>query len=231
MKTRLTIYLLLALMGAATGLHAQVQKDAQLWKGLVLQKTFLDNRIQLSLNEEVRLRNNMSEVRTSFTDVSLYYKLHKRWAAGLGYRYSVKPDLNGHRLYGDLVWKPKIKGPLGLTIRTRVQHDFDRLDQGTTLRPRLWLDYNLPKTKLEPYVGAEPFFRLDEAANFDQFRLYAGLKYPLRKKVELRLGYIMAQDIDGAAREQDHSLMVRVTIDLDKDNNKDEIDSEPMLGW
>jgi hypothetical protein len=213
-------------------LSAQVQKDAQLWKGLVLQKTFLNNRLQFSLNEEVRLRNNFSEVRNSFTDLSLHYKLRKRLAIGLGYRYSIRPDVNVHRLYSDLTWRPKLKkSRFGIVLRTRLQQDRDRFDIETTLRPRLWVDYNLPKTKLEPYVAVEPFFRLQKAGNFDHYRLYAGVKYPLRKKVELRGGYIFAQDIDGVNREQDHIFMIRVTIDLDKDDGKEDNASEPMIGW
>ena len=215
---------------SALPMHGQVQQDAQLWKGLVLQKTLLHKRLQLSLNEEVRLRDNMSTVRTSFTDLSAHYRVLKRLSVGLGYRYAVRPDINSHRLYSDVTWRPKLKGRFGIVLRTRLQHDRDRLDQDLTLRPRLLIDYNLPKTKLEPYVAAEPFFRLDQQGNFDHFRLYGGLKYPLRKKVELRLGYIYARDIDGAGRELDHVWMVRVTIDLDKDDD-DENAAEPMIGW
>lgn len=233
MNIRRHLFVLLVLLFGCglSAVHAQVQKDAQLWKGLVLQKTFMHNRLQLSLNEEVRLRNNMSTLRNSFTDMSLHYKLLKRLAVGAGYRYSIKPDINSHRVYGDVTWRPKLKGRFGMVLRTRLQHDFDRLDTDLTLRPRLWFDYNLPKTKLEPYVAVEPFFRVDEGWNIDHLRFYGGLKYPLRKKVELRCGYILAQDIDGAAREQSHVFMVRVTIDLDKDNDKEDNDAEPLIGW
>lgn len=220
---------LLMLWWMAAHVGAQAIQDLQLWQGLIVQKTFFQGKLQASLTEEVRLKNNLAEVGNAYTDLSLHYRLVKRLNLGAGYRYSIRPEVNTHRIYTDLTFRPKFESRFSLTLRTRLQHDRNPVETDTYLRPRLNVFYNIKGTKLEPFVGAEPFLFLHGANSLvDSYRIYAGLRYPLRKKVELRLGYILDQELQDPTPSRNHVLSLRFTLDLDTDEAKD---AEPEVGW
>lgn len=199
------------------------QKDMQLWKGLVLQKSILKGKLQFSLNEEVRLVGNISEVGNAFTDVSAHYKFIKSLSLGGGYRYMVKQEVNEHRIYTDLSWRPQFESRLKVTLRTRLQYDTHPLESETLLRPRLNLSYNIKDFKASPFAGVEPFFGMwGGAITMNQLRMTAGVTYPIRKKVDLRAAWVLDLDTEVQQGDQDHAIVVRITVDLDKDDDKND---------
>lgn len=228
-NTRLRICLLLLLVTVSLAGMAQ-EKDFQLWKGLILEKSLMAGKLQLNLNEEVRLVNNASDVGKAFTDISAHYKFIKGLSIGGGYRYMVERDVNVHRLYSDLTWSPKMKGRLDFAFRARYQMDMTPLANEGVLRFRATASYNVKGTKVLPFLGVEPWIDMggDVVTGYNQLRSTAGFTYPLRKKVELRVAYIMDYELGTLTPDQDHALYLRVTVDLDK---KDEEKNDSQIGW
>lgn len=219
---RIRIVFTFFLLTCSLHTFGQLVQDAQLWKGLILEKKFLDERIKLSFNEEVRLVQNFSAVGNAYTDVIGEYNFTKRLSLGAGYRYAVRPEVNIHRVYSDFTWQPKIKGRIGINLRTRFQYDWSPVSERTMIRPKIQLSYNIEGTKLEPYLGVEPFFRIRRDVELSGYRLMGGVRYPLRKKVELRAGYIWDMETDEINLPLAHVFLVRVVVDLDKGSDKDE---------
>jgi hypothetical protein len=225
----LGLLLALAWLGMPLALSAQ-SSDFQLWKGIVLQKSLIDGKLQFSLNEEVRLVNNASDVGNAFTDLSLHYKPIKAFSLGGGYRYSVRRLVNVHRLYADLNFSQKVGERLKINLRGRYQFDMTPFEKSGTARLRLNLNYNLPKTKIEPYLNAEPWLDVggDTRVQWNQFRAALGIMYPLRKKIQLRAGYQIDYELGTANPDKEHVLLLRLTFDLDKKEDEDK--SDPQIG-
>jgi|GEM_PF-1307343 hypothetical protein len=220
MNIRWSFIILIGL--AAKMLPAQIVSDAQLWKGVVLQKSFWKERVIVSLNEEVRLVQNFSTVGNAYTDLLAEYQIIKPLRAGIGYRYSIRPEINTNRLYTDLSWDPKEIGRLTIDFRTRFQMDWSPVDRKNTFRQRMQFRYNLPKTKIEPFVSLEPFFRAGPSFTFSSFRWMAGIRAPLNKKVDLRLGYAWDEETDEAVSDLSHVFTVRINVTLDKSEDSKE---------
>jgi hypothetical protein len=67
--------------------ETKVVKDLRLWTGVKIQKTFAKD-WTISLEEEIRFKNNISEINNFFTEVGLRYRINKDFALGGGFRYT-----------------------------------------------------------------------------------------------------------------------------------------------
>jgi hypothetical protein len=100
------------------------------------------------------------------------------------------------------------KTKLKLDTRLRYTHAWDRGDlNNDNIRTRVKLSYNLPKTKLKPHVAAEFFLHLNDQLiytstsvtgnhRFNKYRLRLGLEYPINKRHELNLYYIVEPEFE-----------------------------------
>lgn len=67
--------------------ETKVVRDLRLWTGAKIQKTFAKD-WTISLEEEIRFKNNISEINNFFTEVGLRYRINKNFALGGGFRYT-----------------------------------------------------------------------------------------------------------------------------------------------
>lgn len=165
-----------------------VVRDLQLWSGAKIQKTFAKD-WTLSLEEEIRFKQNISEINNFFTEFGLRYRINKNFALAAAYRYTrdKKRDdsyetLSRYNL--DLRYKGKIKF-LSIYYRLRYQKEvegFNLLDMDALyikhVRNRITIRYNDFNT-LEPYVSAEIFqaFTPYQSPRFDYYRIVGGIRY------------------------------------------------------
>ncbi|MFQ5334986.1 MAG: DUF2490 domain-containing protein, partial [Flavobacteriales bacterium] len=98
--------------------------DAELWTGVELAKS-VTNGLTLGFEEEIRIDDNISSVKTVFSQVSASYSFNKYIKAKGAYRFAQKPlDIGGfssrHRFNMDLTFRYKAK-PVIAYFRTRYQ--------------------------------------------------------------------------------------------------------------
>ncbi len=200
--TRLLIILLLSCftVGAQT-------KDAGLWLGLKLEKK-VHAWATLSLSEELRLNENITELGTAFTEISWSSGWHSGFNGGIAYRFIQKRQLDDsyelrHRYHLELSYRYKFNRSLSISLRERFQNqykDVNRMADGITkeyaLRSKLGLKYT-PFKKLSFDGSCEVYYQLNnpEGNEIDNLRYSLGTEYKLSKKQSIELYYLIDQEL------------------------------------
>lgn len=166
--------------------ETKVVGDLQLWTGVKVAKTFAKD-WTISLEEEVRLKNNISQVNNYFTEAGLRYRINKNFSLGAAYRFTrdQKKDssyVNQSRYHFDLRYKGKIDF-LTIYYRVRYQKESGELEifdsavpYARYFRNRLGIRMNNLKY-IEPYATAEIFqvFTPYFSPEFYYYRIVAGV--------------------------------------------------------
>lgn len=203
-------------------LKAQVN-DAQMWASVAIEKTFF-KKLTISLTEEIRLNENITEMGVFFTDVGLSYKFHKNWRISGNYRIINKRRLDNsystrHRYYFDLAYRKKWYS-FTLIIRSRFQSQYTDVNNSETgkipdyySRNKLTLKYGVTK-KISPYTSAELFIPLNnkERQGIDNFRFSTGLEFEFLKNSVIDIFYMYQKEFQVANPERDHIIGVGYTF-------------------
>ena len=115
------------------------KSDTWQWSTLSIDDK-ITNKLSLSLEEELRLYDNVSRIYLAYTNFGAVYKINKYVKVSLVYRFLQKSrDDNTyslrHRFYNDIAFKYKIN-PVTFTYRSRLQAQFRDLyssDEGKVL--------------------------------------------------------------------------------------------------
>ncbi len=143
------------------------------------------------MQEEVRLKDNSTRLRTSYTDVGVKYHVTKSFDILGAYRFIVKPDEISQRLYADISYEWK-KDKWSVEPRIRLQHEFIMNDVDENyLRPQLTMRYKISK-KWEPFIEEELFYHAlyYKGSEFDESRTSAGTRYKFNKDHSLKIFYL-----------------------------------------
>jgi hypothetical protein len=200
------IILLCFLLGFTVQANAQTQ-DAGLWLGFKLEKK-LHNWAGLSLSQELRFNENISELGTAFTELSYSTGWHSNFNGGIAYRFIQKRQVDDsyeirHRYFLELSYRYKFNRAFSLTLRERFQNqykDINRMSDGITkeysLRSKMSLKYN-PIKKLTLDASCEVFYQLNnpDGNEIDNLRYGLGAEYKLTKKQSIEAFYLIDQEI------------------------------------
>jgi hypothetical protein len=180
------------------------QQDAGLWMSATVQKR-ITTKLSLTLAEEIRLNENITEAGTLFSEAALDYRFARRWNAGFAYRFIQRRRIDDsysvrHRLMADLSYRFRIK-KFTLTPRLRYQIQYRDVNSSPTghipetmLRSRLALRYNLGK-RYFPFFNVELFIRLTQERFVDNVRYQAGMDYDLSKYHTLTFFYLINREM------------------------------------
>jgi len=184
---------------ASRGL-AQVN-DAGLWLSGNVEKQFSQS-FSMSLSEELRLMENVSEASTVFTDLGLEYRLNKHFRIAGHYRFINDRRLDNtyrqnNRLYLDLSYRRKFK-PVSITLRERIQSEYTGFNTGEEVNPEIYLrtkavfKLDLDR-KITPYYFLELFHPLSPGSNriIDKIRNCAGFEYSFNARHSIDLNYML----------------------------------------
>jgi len=166
----------------------KVVRDLQLWTGAEVEKSFGKD-WTISLGEEIRFKQNISEINNYFTEAGLRYGISKNFALEGGYRYTRdrKSD-NSYETRTRYNLDLRYKGRLDfITIYYRLRYQkevegFNLFGQESGyekyVRNRIRIMYSDFK-RISPYVSAEIFqlFRFSRMAEFQYIRVLGGIKY------------------------------------------------------
>lgn len=190
-------------------LHSQ-EKDLGLWSTLTIEKSITE-KLDFSIDEEFRLKENLSRLNLFYTNIGLNYKLNKTIKTSLIYRHVQKAQDQGYfnykqRIMFDVIYKRKVY-TLNFAYRSRFQGELSSPGASETgLVPEYYwrhkFDFKLKtKTKFTPYLGNESRLQLQNPRvnenpgfRFDRTRFYLGADYALSKNQKLGVYYLMQND-------------------------------------
>jgi hypothetical protein len=123
-----------------------------LWSGLLVRDFRPDSRFDYSGEYQVRLTEDLQELKSHFFEFSGYYKANSKLESNFGYRFTIRPDRKESRLFAGLFYRTTPVKPnpvssnlgLRLTHQLMYQRDFDAsfndlLVDSNTLRYALYL--------------------------------------------------------------------------------------------
>ena len=204
MKTKryylLTLVFSLVSLLTVSAQEVKVVRDLQLWTGAAVEKSF-GKEWTLSLGEEIRFKQNISEINNYFTEAGLRYRISKNFALEGGYRYT--RDRKSDNSYETLTrynLDLRFKGRLDfidIYYRLRYQKEVEgfnlfgqEIGYEKYVRNRIRIIYSDFK-KIKPYVSAEVFqlFQLGRLAEFDYIRVQGGVKFDPGNMGTFRFAY------------------------------------------
>lgn len=179
----------------ALGLNAQTE-DLGMWNTFSLNKD-LGDKFSVGIDQELRLRDNLSTINLVYTNFGASYKLTDYFKVGLTYRFidKHKDDLSWgirHRGYIDLTFKVK---PAKFTISYRARFQMEWRGAGYAddygyvpeiyLRNQVKIAYKATD-KIEPYIGDEVRWQIQNPRipyhnSIDRTRAFAGVNYEINK--------------------------------------------------
>ena len=212
--------------GLFFGVHAYSQvQDANLWLNVSVEKKIIPT-LSVSINQEFRMNENITELGTFFTDVGLNYKINKYLRVSAGYRFSNKRRLDDsyslrHRYYFDLMVRKKFN-PVTLSFRTRFQSQYTDVlssEDGKIpeyySRNKLTLKIDAGKN-IQPYVYAELFSPLKRPFDIfmDNMRYCVGVEYEINRMNSLDVFYMFQKECHVKKPETDHIFGIGYSINL-----------------
>ena len=167
--------------------------DNQSWTSVGFEKK-LPYSFKLQFEQELRLDNQLSTFKQTFSEFSLSYSVFKGFKIELPFRYMAYKDKTKQRVSFSGSYKYSFK-PVSLKHRTKYQRTYEKGEIPEELiRNKLSIMYKLNK-KIEPYVSGE-FIQLLNAQNYplDETRFSFGLTYELPKKNSMKIFYTLKNE-------------------------------------
>ncbi|HVN57394.1 MAG TPA: DUF2490 domain-containing protein [Bacteroidales bacterium] len=163
--------------------------------------------LDLKLEGDLRTYKDASKIHEKFAEAEMSLKVFTFLSAGVGYRLTsrIEDDNNyylRHKFLADLKGKTNIRR-VGLSCRLRYEYQKktyinseNDLTPDNYLRVKLEASYNIRRSKIEPVIYYEPFYRIFESTSrpLEKYRLSAGLAYKLTRKQKISLSYIYQRD-------------------------------------
>ena len=186
-------------------------RDMETWSSVGFELD-LNKKWSFSLEEQLRLKSNSTEVDSYFTEFGLFYKGFEHFEFGGNLRYQSINDNKGkiqgyetHFRYNlDVAYSHKIdrfKLKYRIRYQNRNEVGVDELAGDYPIskwRLKAAVSYNIKKWKLDPTFSAELFRRSQETTEteFDRVRMTLGTKYDLKKFGEIKGFYRIEKELN-----------------------------------
>jgi hypothetical protein len=185
-KLLIAIQLFVVLFLNSYKLNAQVYPDAGLWTTTNLEWG-INSRYTFILTEEIRLKENFTQLNLLYTNVGIEYKIFKFLKTSISYRSIQKAMLDQtfsyrHRIQWDINAKKKL-GSFELSYRHRLQsevRDLNSSDDGYLpewySRSKFQLKYNVSKV-FGPYFAIELRYQIKDPRKPESDNLWHRVRY------------------------------------------------------
>jgi hypothetical protein len=198
------------------------EDDFMIWSGYSLSKNFNPS-WSARVRQEVRLRENATQVQKAFTDVGVRYKMNKNIRFALHYRYNhnVRRDFtfsSRHRINADLILRHKWN-PLVVNYRLRYQQNYrDIFSSETGFFPRHFIRHKIQphldlNKKWSPYIYAE-WFHTPYINDFAiiQSRYGAGTTFEINRNNNITIYYLLRTTRNVNNPRNDYILGFRLNV-------------------
>jgi hypothetical protein len=190
---------------------AQTNTDFETWSSINVEVK-LHKKLKLELEEQLRLKENSSEIDQYFTQIGLSYQFPKDFEIGGGLRFAKKNDNTGKkqgydsffRYHIDLAYKHKQKR-FNFKHRLRFQNkneigvsEAEEDNAKKNLRLKSSVSYNVRNWKLDPQFSAEIFNNTQQGKEngFHKYRLTLGSQYSFKKWGQIDLFFRLEQSLN-----------------------------------
>lgn len=205
------LWLVLAIVAAFPAYSQEYpnREDLELWTSAAL-KVKLTKNWSLAYEQALRLHRNWGELKNTYSELGLDYKIDKHWSFGATYRFSQTTDKpypihHDHRLVIDAAYMEdykiradgidEIEVELRLRYQTRYRDMFvsdDGLLPSQYLRSKLSFTVDIDRD-FEPSFGTELYYRIQyDGSFFNTYRLFARLDWDLNS--ESKLGFTLIRE-------------------------------------
>jgi hypothetical protein len=198
-KIRVSLFLFIFLLVCLPVTQAQ-QKDFQFWPSVNVDLELTKN-LKAMLEEEVRLKENSTQIGRQINDLGIGYKFNKYFRAALFYRIEANwktPDDYRWKegLYADMALK-QTTGRFILGYRLRLQSsriefnsNEDNLLSSFVNRHKFTVAYNIQNKPLAPFIEEELFLNsVSHQMEMINNRTWLGITYSPGKIHEFSLKY------------------------------------------
>ncbi|WP_166461178.1 DUF2490 domain-containing protein [Flavicella sediminum] len=210
-KLKIILLLCVFSFGISSAQSSDDQQDLESWTSIAL-KYKINKKWEVELQEQFRLKENISVTDQYFTQLDGSYKVTKNLSLGAGLRYINSNDNKGNiqgyeqhfRYHFDVSFKHKIND---FTLKHRLRYQ-NKNELGVSeaegdyakknLRFKSSVNYNFNNWKLDPKFSAEIFNRSEEGEEngFNKYRLTLGTSYKLKSAGEIGLYYRMEKELN-----------------------------------
>ncbi len=189
-----------------------VSKDFEGWVSAEFDYK-INKKWNLVLEEQIRFKNNASEIDRYFTQLEGAYEFAKKWTVGLGFRYIRINDNEGAtqgyedytRIQLDLSNSFKIKKLKRFSFKNRLRYqrrnqlgvgDAPDIYPSSDFRLKSTIGYNIKNWKLDPKISGELFYHTETGAfnGFTKYRLAIGTDYKIKKRHRIALQYMIERE-------------------------------------
>lgn len=207
----------------------QEDKDLENWSSVRLRYK-LNKKLAFTLEQQLRLDENISEVSEYFTQLSTKYSISKGFAIGGALRFIREHDNQGNiqgyenhfRFHLQATYKHKIDA-FSLKYRLRYQNKNElgiSASEGdyakNNIRLKTTLGYNIKNWKLDPEVAFEIFnsFEKEEENEFTKYRLTFGTEYEFKKLGTLGLYYRIQKELNETIPQATNIIGLKYTYTI-----------------
>ena len=167
--------------------------DNESWTSIGFERR-LPYSLKLEFEQELKLADQASTFKQTFSEVSLSYKIFGGLRIQVPYRHSTFKGGTKQRLSFGGSYKHSFK-PIVLKYRTRFQRTFEKNETPEDLiRNKCTIAYKFHKI-LEPYISSELSHSYDEdPVQLDEYRMSFGLTVDINKKNSMKIFYIFKKE-------------------------------------
>jgi len=167
--------------------------DNESWTSVSFEKE-LPYSLKLKFEQELRLDDQLSTFKQTFSELSLSYKIFDGLSLLIPYRYSIYENKNKQRISIGGSYKYSFK-PLSLKYRAKIQRTYEKEEiPEDMIRYKCTIDYKLNKS-FKPYVSSELFYSYNEdPVQLDEYRMSFGLTVDINKKNSIKILYIFKKE-------------------------------------
>ena len=145
---------------------------------------------KLNIEQSLRLENNLSQFKQTFTEISISYKINDLMRIDIPYRYSIYKNKTKNRIsIGSSIKLNKKK--IGTKYRLKFQNikESDKPIE-ITFRNKFTISYKVKK-KIEPFIAYEIFNPYkNRIRGIDETRISLGSQIKINKKRYIKFYYI-----------------------------------------
>jgi hypothetical protein len=198
-KTFISLFLFIALFIGMPVMQAQ-QKDFQFWPSANIDLS-VNKKLKVMLEEEVRLKENCTQMERQINDLGVSYKFNNYFRASLFYRIEAN-----WKTYDDYRWKQGFyadfalkhsTGRFALGYRLRLQSsriefysNEDNLLSNFINRHKFTVEYNIQNKPITPFIEEELFLNsVSHQMEMINNRTWFGITYSPGKMHEFSLKY------------------------------------------
>ncbi len=212
MSKSIQVFSLLFLLLCSYKCYTQVvYPDFGMWNTITVEKK-INKKFSVSIDQELRLKENLSRINLFYTNLGFSYKLSKKIKAAFIYRNTQKnADARGydmkHRIMIDFFYKEKLYKKLFFVFRQRFQFENENIFSSrdgkyieSFLRSKFDLSYSLTK-KIRASISEELRFQLHDPRNDEadyglrRFRHNLGIDYDISSKSTIGAYYLIQNEI------------------------------------